>query len=221
MKTLLLLPSLFLAGCGMGYFGDAGFAASDNCSLNSAKVSKDPAECTQSGQVPVYSNRFTSSCGASSVKSGADALSGRASGSTSATPSPSVDAPSSAMVVSCADATCPAGQVSVIGFDPMNPSAGDENASCVEAPPSCPDGQSPQYVFSSASWQCTDCALVVTYGGTYGNYSRCTSAPTVQCSDGQVPTWDADSESWQCETTCDNGDYDQHEVDGSTVCVPC
>jgi len=63
--------------------------------------------------------------------------------------------------------------------------------------------------------------VVVTYGATYGNYSRCASKPTIQCPSGQVPTFVDGTEQWECQTTCDNGDYDQHQVDGSTVCVPC
>jgi hypothetical protein len=63
--------------------------------------------------------------------------------------------------------------------------------------------------------------VVITYGAQYGNYSRCASAPTISCPSGQVPTWVFQDEQWECQGTCDNGQYDQHTVNGSTVCVPC
>jgi hypothetical protein len=91
---------------------------------------------------------------------------------------------------------------------------------CVDAPPSCPDGQSPQFT-SKMVWECTDCALVVTYGGIYGNYRRCVNEPTIVCPDGETPTWVFETEQWECKTTCDNGQYDQHTVDGLLLCVPC
>ncbi len=113
---------------------------------------------------------------------------------------------------------CDAGKVAVV--DPSGTSASG-SVQCVDAPVACADGQSPQFIYSSSTWQCTACDVVVTYGATYGNYSRCASAPTIQCQSGQVPTFSADTEQWECDATCDNGDYDQHAVDGSTVCVPC
>ncbi|HEY3816472.1 MAG TPA: hypothetical protein VGL81_04840 [Polyangiaceae bacterium] len=100
-------------------------------------------------------------------------------------------------------------------------SRGANAVQCVDAPPSCSAGQSPQYVYSSATWQCTDCSVVITYGGSYGNYTRCVSAPTVSCPSGQVPTWIVDEEQWECQDTCDDGQYDQHEINGATICVPC
>jgi hypothetical protein len=90
---------------------------------------------------------------------------------------------------------------------------------CVPPPPACEAGLSPQY--SNGSWQCTDCALVVTYGSEYGNSSRCVSAPTDKCHGGDVPTWSYDDDKWECQPECDNGSYDQHEIAGQTVCVPC
>jgi hypothetical protein len=91
---------------------------------------------------------------------------------------------------------------------------------CVSPPPSCPDGQSPQFN-AKGEWECTDCALVVTYGGIYGNYRRCVNEPDILCPQGEVPTWVFEAEAWQCKTTCDNGQYDQHTVSGLLVCVPC
>ena len=71
------------------------------------------------------------------------------------------------------------------------------------------------------TWECTDCALVVTYGFLYGNYRRCVNEPHVNCPEGQVPTWVVEDEQWECKRTCDNGQYDRHAIQGQTVCVPC
>ncbi len=59
---------------------------------------------------------------------------------------------------------------------------------CAPPPPDCAPGQSPQFTVQK-TWECTDCSLVVTYGGVYGNYRRCVNAPTVVCGEGEVPTW--------------------------------
>ncbi len=91
---------------------------------------------------------------------------------------------------------------------------------CADPPPDCPQGQSPQYTIHN-TWECTDCAMVVTYGGAYGNYRRCVNSPTVACPEGQVPTYVLEDEQWECKQTCDNGAYDQHTIDGVMVCVPC
>jgi hypothetical protein len=91
---------------------------------------------------------------------------------------------------------------------------------CTDPPPPCPAGQSPQYT-SKQTWECTDCSLVVTYGGQYGNYRRCVSTPHLDCPNGQVPTWVFEDEQWECKPTCDNGQYDQHMIQGQLVCVPC
>jgi len=91
---------------------------------------------------------------------------------------------------------------------------------CVSPPPACDNGESPQFN-SKGQWECTDCAIVVTYGGAYGNYRRCANAPTIKCDDGQVPTWVFETETWECKKTCDNGQYDQHTIGGELVCVPC
>src|SRR5262249_24835545 len=120
--------------------------------------------------------------------------------------------------------SCAAGQVAVV-----QPTSGVSQGStpadgavlCAAPPPSCPDGQSPQYVFSSSTWECTDCSVVISYGGAYGNYTRCGRAPAISCQDGQVPAWVYEDEKWECQTECDNGRYDQHTVGGATVCVPC
>jgi hypothetical protein len=225
MKSFLLLSFLALTGCGASgsdfvdktsYLG----SVASECRLAAQTTTIDPASCVSMGKVPVYSNRFSTSCGASSVISGKEALAGAAPSSDSATPSAPSDSPASAMTVSCGDPTCAAGDVAVVA--PMDvTSANAGTTQCAAAPPSCPNGQSPQYVFSSSTWQCTDCSVVITYGGTYGNYTRCASAPTISCQTGQVPTWVVNDEQWECQDTCDNGQYDQHAVAGSTVCVPC
>jgi hypothetical protein len=94
------------------------------------------------------------------------------------------------------------------------------NLVCAPPPPACPEGQSPQFT-GKHTWECTDCSLVVTYGGLYGNYRRCVNMPHLTCPDGAVPTWVYEDEQWECKTKCDNGQYDQHTVQGVMVCVPC
>jgi hypothetical protein len=155
--------------------------------------------------------------------------------------------PATAMVVSCGDSTCGTGLVGVeippaptnggtgIGSAPVGAPAGADPAPtptpdptpapaptivCAVPPPSCATGLSPQYT-AHGTWECTDCSLVITYGGIYGNYRRCVNAPTVVCPSGQVPTWSYDKEDWECDPTCDNGMYDQHTINGQLVCVPC
>jgi hypothetical protein len=102
--------------------------------------------------------------------------------------------------------------------DPPNQPA--PTVKCAPPPPDCQPGFSPQFT-GHDTWECTDCALVVTYGGIYGNYRRCVNAPTIACPQGQVPTWSYDKEIWECKDTCDNGMYDQHTIEGQLVCVPC
>jgi hypothetical protein len=94
------------------------------------------------------------------------------------------------------------------------------NLICTSPPPPCPEGQSPQFT-SKQMWECTDCSLVVTYGGIYGNYRRCVNMPHLTCPDSEVPTWVYEDEQWECKTKCDNGQYDQHTIQGVMVCVPC
>jgi hypothetical protein len=99
---------------------------------------------------------------------------------------------------------------------------------CINAPPACPEGQSPSYT-PSGKWHCMpDCdpndsnTVVITYGSTYGNTTTCAPAPpTNSCPGGQVWTWDFANEEWVCAPECNNGQYDQHSYDGQTVCVPC
>jgi hypothetical protein len=141
-----------------------------------------------------------------------------------------------AMVASCGVTQCAPGQVAV--EFPATPAGGgiatgaavDDAAlppepapeptdppaptvKCAEPPPTCPPGLSPQYT-GHDTWECTDCALVVTYGGIYGNYRRCVNSPTIVCPEGQVPTWSYEGEIWECKDTCDNGMYDQHTIQG-------
>src|SRR5439155_12223855 len=91
---------------------------------------------------------------------------------------------------------------------------------CAPTPPECPAGLSPQFTLRK-TWECTDCSLVVTYGGIFGNYRRCVNKPQVTCTGEEVPTWSFGDEQWQCKTKCDNGLYDQHTIEGVLVCVPC
>jgi hypothetical protein len=240
MKSFLLLPILALTACGASASdGESKFlgGVAQECRLSSQTTTTDPSQCASLGKVPIYSNRFSTACGASSVVSGADAVAGTTPSAGSATPSSPSESPS-AMTVSCGEPNCAAGEVAVVdptaGGAPDRLAPGSPSASagagggaaagtirCAAPPPSCASGQSPQYVFSSSTWQCTDCSVVITYGGTYGNYSRCASAPSISCPSGQVPTWVVGDEQWECQDTCDNGQYDQHAVSGSTVCVPC
>jgi hypothetical protein len=227
MKTFLMLLVLGMTACGAsasdrGAIDFLGGVASE-CRLAAQAASVDPAQCLSAGKVPVYSNRFSTTCGASSVVSGADALAGKTPSSDSATPSAPSDAPPSAMTVSCGEPSCAAGEVGIAPqtASPTDMSSNAGTAQCAAPPPSCPSGQSPQFVYSSSTWQCTDCSVVITYGGTYGNYTRCASAPTISCPSGQVPTWVVNDEQWECQDTCNNGQYDEHAVSGSTVCVPC
>ena len=151
-----------------------------------------------------------------------------------------------AMLLTCGGASCGDDQVAVEQTpraptygggaktsDSAGPSAGDGVSGddspppappitliCAEPPPDCPSGQSPQFT-NHNTWECTDCAMVVSYGAAYGNYRRCVNAPTVVCNTGEVPTYVLEDEAWECKTTCDNGTYDQHAIDGVTVCVPC
>jgi hypothetical protein len=154
-------------------------------------------------------------------------------------------APVTAMVASCGVAQCAPGQVAVEfapaptggaaggvssgaidtagGAPAPAPTPADPPApttKCAEPPPDCAAGLSPQYT-GHDTWECTDCALVVTYGGIYGNYRRCVNSPTIVCPQGQVPTWSYEGEDWECKDTCDNGMYDQHTINGELVCVPC
>jgi hypothetical protein len=103
---------------------------------------------------------------------------------------------------------------------PATPPAPQVETVCTDPPPDCPPGLSPQFTIKK-TWECTDCSLVVTYGGIYGNYRRCVGHPNVICPQGQVPTWSLEDEKWECKDKCDNGLYDQHTIDGVMVCVPC
>jgi hypothetical protein len=100
---------------------------------------------------------------------------------------------------------------------------------CINAPPTCPAGQSPSYT-PSGKWHCMpDCnpnasnTVLITYGSTYGNTTTCAPAPpTNACpTPGDVWTWDYTNEAWVCAPKCNNGQYDQHTYGGQTVCVPC
>ena len=100
---------------------------------------------------------------------------------------------------------------------------------CVDTPPTCPNGQSPSYA-PSGKWHCMpNCdpksrdTVIITYGATYGNTSICAGAPPKEAcpTHGQVWTWDYEKEDWVCAPECDDGQYDQHVYGGQTICVPC
>jgi hypothetical protein len=121
------------------------------------------------------------------------------------------------------DATASAADAGVIGI-PCG-----AVVTCVDSPPTCPNGQSPSYA-PNGKWHCLPLCdpsnpntVVITYGGTYGNTSICAGAPpTMACpTQGQVWTWDFAVEEWVCAAECNNGQYDQHTYGGQTVCVPC
>jgi hypothetical protein len=100
---------------------------------------------------------------------------------------------------------------------------------CVDSPPTCPNGQSPSYT-PAGTWHCMPLCdsnsgntVVITYGASYGNTTICANAPpaTACRTQGDVWTWDYNNEEWVCSPECDNGQYDQHDYGGQTVCVPC
>jgi hypothetical protein len=132
-------------------------------------------------------------------------------------------APPATTDASTDDATASSSDAGVIGIPCQ------AVVTCIEPPPTCPQGQSPSYA-PSGKWHCmplcnsNDSSMVViTYGGSYDNARVCVGAPpTAACpTQGQVWTWDYENEEWVCADECDNGDYDQHVYDGQTVCVPC
>ncbi|HEY8073305.1 MAG TPA: hypothetical protein VIF62_04335 [Labilithrix sp.] len=100
---------------------------------------------------------------------------------------------------------------------------------CIDAPPTCPAGQSPSYA-PSGKWHCMPLCdpnnpnmVVISYGGQFGATRICAPAPPQQAcgNPGDVWTWDFNDEVWVCRSKCDNGMYDQHQWNGQTVCVPC
>jgi hypothetical protein len=100
---------------------------------------------------------------------------------------------------------------------------------CIDAPPTCPSGQTPSYA-PSGHWHCMPTCnpndpsmVVISYGSEFGAQRVCTSGPpSTPCSDAsQVWTWDYQDETWVCRDKCDNGTYDQHDWAGQTVCIPC
>jgi hypothetical protein len=197
-----------------------------------------------SGDVPIYTSRFLPMAGASGVATGADATAGRTNSDPGAmSESPPNDPSLTAMTVQCGQAACAPGQVAVLlppkatpGGGGLGAAAGGSDSTsggpatgapptaamvvCAEPPPVCPTGQSPQYTIKQ-TWECTDCSLVVTYGGIYGNYRRCVGVPHLTCSNGEVPTWVFEDDQWECKPPCDNGQYDRHTIAGVMVCVPC
>ena len=134
---------------------------------------------------------------------------------------PAVGAPAIGVAAPTTDPPVAAADTAPTSSAPAaDPSAPTAKLFCTDPPPSCPQGQSPQFT-SKKTWECTDCGLVVTYGGIYGNYRRCVNKPHLNCPAGNVPTWVFEDEQWECKTKCDNGQYDQHTVEGTLVCVPC
>lgn len=166
-------------------------------------ASCQPTMCAD-GQVAVEIPPMVGNNGDGPVLSG-----GPASGPSAGPSDPAIDDSGTAEVDAPAIPTPPNVQLSPPG-----------TLLCVPPPPACDNGMSPQYN-SKGQWECTDCAIVVTYGGAYGNYRRCANEPNIKCEDGQVPTWVFETETWECKITCDNGQYDQHTIGGELVCVPC
>ena len=238
MKLLAAILMVTMVGCGVEQKPPV------------VKKTEGGLTCDKTGEVPIYKNRFQPFSGGSGVTSGADAMAGKISadapaGAPTAPPiEVSSTEPFTAMSESCgAVPTCVPGQVAVeelprassggaggfgAGIDaPAEPAPAPPPAPtttvklvCAEPPPTCPKGQTPQFT-SKRVWECTDCGLVVTFGGIFGNYRRCVDKPTITCGTGEVPTFGLEDETWQCKPTCDNGMYDQHTVDGVMVCVPC
>jgi hypothetical protein len=198
-------------------------------------------------ETEVYKNRFANYGGGSGVATYQDAASGKVNSDGEAGPvTEAIDAgegPPTAMAVSCAPAACAPGEVLVEqppkidnttggvgvgagvddsfgGPDSNPPPAPTPTTVCTVPPPQCPTGQSPQFTLHQ-TWECTDCSLVVTYGGIFGSVRRCVNKPNVTCTGEDVPTWSFGDEAWQCKTKCDNGLYDQHTIQGTLVCVPC
>jgi hypothetical protein len=142
-----------------------------------------------------------------------------------AAPLPDGEAPDASAVATAdasggATATASAGDAGVIGI-PCG-----AVVTCIDAPPTCPEGQSPSFA-PSGKWHCMpNCdpnnSVVISYGSTYGNTTICAPAPPANaCTQGQVWTWDYANEAWVCAPECNNGQYDQHTYNGQTVCVPC
>jgi hypothetical protein len=148
-------------------------------------------------------------------------------------------------------APCAAGQVEVLdpspygdqfagtGVDPSRlPAAYQDQTTCAPPPPTCAPGTYPTWVpetqvlndgvetggTNPAHWQCAGpCDLVIQYGAMFGNRLVCAPSPasTTSCGAGQSETFDLNSETWQCQTACTGGTYDQTQLMGVTVCVPC
>jgi hypothetical protein len=233
MRSLLAVAVVICCACGKG---------GPQVNHNTGAL-----ECA-GGETAIYKPTFPPASGGSGVASAADAREGYTSsdskGSGPATPPPAVDPgePLQAMTAECGQATCAPGLVAVeipapasgpgggiaggvddVGAPPtpdVPPAPPAPTVKCAVPPPTCPTGQSAQYT-SHDTWECTDCAMVVTYGGIFGNYRRCVSSPTLTCPGGQVPTYSYELETWECKPTCDNGMYDQHTINGQLVCVPC
>jgi hypothetical protein len=237
-KLVAAIGFLALVGCGVEQQSEV-------------KKTTQGLTCETAGQVPIYKNRFQPFSGSSGVASGADAAAGRISEDAPAGPTaPPVDTqtsgPLTAMSESCGTAICAPGEVAVeelprsggggvggvgapagggdFGGDALPPTPPPAPPAakllCTTPPPACPAGTSPQFT-SKHVWECTDCGLVVTFGGIFGNYRRCVNMPKLTCPTGEVPTFGLEDETWQCKPTCDNGMYDQHTVSGVLVCVPC
>ncbi len=247
MRPLITLTLLSLAGCG----GDGGARSHSeplDCSdgqvpiyssrftpaagasgvatpadAEAGKTSSDPAATGEAASATTGSSDTTAmtvTCGKANCPSGKVAVdvppmepSGSGSGGLSGTPSTSEGK------ASPSGTPTPPSDSSPPSSGTPTPSPADMIV-CTDPPPVCPTGQSPQFTVKN-TWECTDCALVVTYGGTYGNYRRCVDAPHLNCPDGQVPTWVFEDEQWECKPECDNGAYDQHMIGDTLVCVPC
>jgi hypothetical protein len=95
---------------------------------------------------------------------------------------------------------------------------------CLTSPAPCDGAQALWYAGTEAQptgFQCLSCPYVVQFGGIFAGARHCAEAPIVHCPNGEVPTYDPKQLTWICAPMCNDGDYDIHSVDGTTVCVPC
>jgi hypothetical protein len=198
--------------------GSSGPSSADGGALDDAATAFGDSEAPVSDGGPA-----TESDGAGSI-----AKDGAAPSSVDAALLPDAEAPDASPLATAdasddATATATADDAGVIGI-PCG-----AIVTCVDQPPTCPSGQSPSYT-PNGRWHCMPLCdsndgttVVITYGASYGNTTICAGAPpTTACpTAGDVWTWDFNNEEWVCSPECDNGQYDQHDYGGQTVCVPC
>lgn len=194
-------------------------------------TSTPPASDCAAGETPVYS--YITAAPSTLAASGVSAGPGGAS-----------------MTTSCEVTSCGAGQVGVdlpaTQFAQRGGQASSQSQggiTCVTAPPSCPSGQYPAYVPSSAgdsvfagagypgdgttapatddgTWHCVgSCDVIVQYGVEYGGLAVCAPTPP-SCTSPAMAGFDATTQTWSCVTTCDPS-YDVDTYEQARVCIPC